>query len=69
MRIKKLGKKILNKDIHFHSLRHSFGSHLASKVPLHQIQMLMGHSRLDTTGIYLHSNPKEAIDNARGAFD
>jgi len=35
---------------------------------LHQVQMLMGHSRLDTTGIYLHANPKEAIDKAQELF-
>lgn len=63
------GKKVLNKDITFHTFRHGFGTHLAEKgVPLHQIQMLMGHSRLDTTGVYLHANPKAAIENARGVF-
>lgn len=68
MRIKRLGKEILGKDIHFHTLRHGFGSHLASTRPLHEVQMLMGHSRLDTTGLYLHANPKQAIDGARDAF-
>lgn len=67
--IKKLGREILNKDISFHTLRHGFGSHLAGKGrPLHEIQMLMGHSRLDTTGIYLHANPKQAVDGAKAAF-
>lgn len=64
-----LGKKVLNKEITFHTLRHGFGSHLAgSGRPLHEIQMLMGHSRLDTTGIYLHANPKQAVDGAREVF-
>jgi len=64
-----LGLKVLNKSISFHSLRHGFGSHLAGQNrPLHEIQMLMGHSRLDTTGIYLHANPKAAVDGARSAF-
>jgi integrase len=67
--ITKLGKRVLDKEITFHTLRHGFGSHLAGlNVPLHQIQMLMGHSRLDTTGIYLHANPKEAIDKAQELF-
>jgi integrase/recombinase XerD len=67
--ITKIGKEQLNKDITFHTLRHGFGSHLAGKgVALHEIQMLMGHSRLDTTGIYLHANPKKAIDDAREVF-
>ncbi len=67
--VTKLGARVLNKKISFHSLRHGFGSHLAnSGRPLHEIQMLMGHSRLDTTGIYLHANPKVAIDGARELF-
>jgi integrase/recombinase XerD len=67
--ITKLGKRVLNKDITFHTLRHGFGTHLSNQGrPLHEIQMLMGHSRLDTTGIYLHANPKQAINGAREAF-
>ena len=64
-----LGQTVLNKTISFHSLRHGFGSHLANAGrPLHEIQMLMGHSRLDTTGIYLHANPTKAIEGARELF-
>lgn len=68
-RVTQLGKKVLDKHITFHTLRHGFGSHLAgSGRPLHEIQMLMGHSRLDTTGIYLHANPVHATEGAREAF-
>ena len=68
-RIKKLGKKVLNKDITFHTLRHGFGSHLANKgMSLHQIQLLMGHENLATTGIYLHANPIETINRALDLF-
>jgi len=67
--VEQLGEKILNKKISFHTLRHGFGSHLAGQGrPLHEIQMLMGHSRLDTTGVYLHANPKQAIESAREVF-
>lgn len=67
--ITELGRKVLDKKISFHTLRHGFGSHLAGQGrPLHEIQMLMGHSRLDTTGIYLHANPKKAIEGAREVF-
>ncbi len=67
--ITKLGNEVLGKKISFHSLRHGFGSHLAGEGrPLHEIQMLMRHARLDTTGIYLHANPKEAIEGAREVF-
>ena len=51
------------------TLRHGFGTHLANKGrPLHEIQMLMGHSNLATTSIYLHADPKVAIDKAREVF-
>ena len=64
-----LGMKALNKKISFHKLRHGFGTTLAGKgVPLHEIQMLMGHSRLDTTGIYLHANPQQALKNVEEVF-
>jgi site-specific recombinase XerD len=67
--IEQLGKDILNRHIGFHTLRHGFGSHLAGQGrPLQEIQMLMGHARLDTTGIYLHANPKVAIEKAREVF-
>jgi integrase len=65
----KLGHRVLNKNISFHKYRHGFGSTLANaKRPLHEIQMLMGHSRLDTTGIYLHANPQNAIKGAEEVF-
>ena len=64
-----LGHKALDKHITFHSLRHFFGSQCAERMPLHEVQMLLGHQRLDTTGIYLHANPSKAIEHARGVFD
>lgn len=67
--VTRLGKEVLGKEISFHTLRHGFCSHLAnSGRPLHEIQMLAGHSRLDTTGIYLHANPEEAIKKAQDVF-
>ena len=67
--IKQAGKRYLDKDIHFHTLRHSFGTHLANQNrPLHEIQMLMGHNKLETTGIYLHASPDHAIREARDTF-
>lgn len=67
--VTQIGKEVLGRGISFHTLRHGFGTHLAeNNVPLHQIQMLMGHSRLDTTGVYLHANPKQATEKARELF-
>lgn len=67
--ITRLGKRVLGKDISFHTLRHGFGTHLSNEGrPISEIQYLLGHSRLDTTGIYLHTNPTKAIEGAREAF-
>jgi len=65
----KLGQRVLKKQISFHKLRHGFGSTLAgANRPLHEIQMLMGHSDISTTGIYLHANPQLAIKGAEEVF-
>lgn len=69
LHITELGKKLLNKPISFHTLRHGFATHLIKMGrPLNEVQMFMGHSRLDTTGVYLHANPKEAAEKARDIF-
>ena len=51
-------------DLHFHSLRHSFAVRCMEKgIPLNQIQVMLGHSNIATTSIYLKVNPKDALDN------
>lgn len=57
---KSLCKRILKRDCHFHELRHGFGVLSTIKnVPMPFIQQAMGHSRLDTTGIYTAASPEE----------
>ena len=63
--------KLLNTkpSLHFHSLRHGFGSHLANKgVPIHHIRTLMGHSNISTTNVYLELNPTEALTKYEELF-
>ena len=69
-RFKKLCNRILKKDLSFHSLRHGFANHLVNEknTPLPIVQSLMGHSRLDTTGIYTKANPKKAVMEAFERF-
>jgi integrase/recombinase XerD len=56
-------------DLHFHSLRHGFGSTLANKgVPIHHIRTLMGHSNISTTNVYLELNPTEALKSYENLF-
>ena len=57
---KTLCKKVLGRNCHFHELRHGFGvASTIRKIPMPFIQQAMGHSRLDTTGIYTASSPEE----------
>lgn len=64
--IEHLSVRILGKKISPHIFRHGFGNYQANvlRVPLPIVQQLMGHSRLDTTGIYTKANPEYAIQTA-----
>ena len=54
--IKSICKKAgILKDVHTHTLRHSYATHLLEDgVNILQVQKLMGHERIETTMEYLH---------------
>lgn len=52
-----------------HSLRHGFATRcLESGIPINQVQMLLGHSNVSTTSIYVKANPIDAIKNYEELF-
>jgi integrase len=65
-RLAKVCKKAGLRRIGWHTLRHSFASHLVMRgVPMTAVQMLMGHSVITTTMKYAHLAPstlRSAID-------
>lgn len=66
----KLALRVLNKKMSFHTLRHGFGNYQANEknLPLPMLQQLMGHARIDTTGVYTKANPVQAINRAFDNF-
>jgi integrase/recombinase XerD len=63
--VKKYGKMI-GVDIHPHTFRHSFAIHLVrSGMDLRRLQLLLGHSNLNTTQKYAQVRE----DNIREAYD
>jgi len=67
---KKYSKKAnLNPSYTFHSLRHGFATRcLESGMPLNQVQVLLGHSNISTTSIYVKANPKDALKSYEELF-
>lgn len=65
---KAIAKKITGKDLHFHCLRHSSGTHYLNvkKWNIRYVQEFLGHADLSTTQIYTHVNPQDLLQAMRG---
>ncbi|MBS3071241.1 tyrosine-type recombinase/integrase [Candidatus Pacearchaeota archaeon] len=51
------------KEVHPHTLRHSFATHLIeSGNSLNEVQSVLGHKSPETSMIYVHSNPEKLIN-------
>jgi len=62
--IQKCCEKALNKKIKIHSLRHSRSTYLYEYegVPVEKLQVLLGHSSLNTTMLYTKVNPRSVFE-------
>lgn len=59
----------INKDVHCHTLRHSFATHLLEDgTDIRHIQTLLGHSSIATTEIYTHVS-SETIKSIKSPID
>ncbi|MBW2977277.1 tyrosine-type recombinase/integrase [Candidatus Woesearchaeota archaeon] len=68
--VKKAAKNAkIMKHIHPHTLRHSFATHLIQDgYKIADVQPLLGHSRLDTTMVYVHLASAELL-SVKSPFD
>lgn len=67
--VETISKEVLGRKISFHTLRAGFATTLLdNRVPLHHVQILLGHERGETTMIYARANPKDALESARRVF-
>ncbi len=65
----KAGLLKIKPTLHFHSLRHGFGTRCVSEgMPIHHLRTLMGHTNISTTNVYLEANPKDALKSYEELF-
>lgn len=64
------GKKAqIRSELVFHSLRHGFATNLLERgVPINQVQLLLGHSSVGTTNVYIRANPVDALKSYEELF-
>lgn len=69
--LKKIAEGVgINKDISFHSARHTFASIFLSKTDdLATLQKLLGHSDIKQTMVYVHLTEKKKVEQMKRCWD
>ena len=68
--LSKKSKKVLNKHVHPHLLRHSCGTYLKNKgLDLQEIADFLGHVSIQTTQIYTHLDKQKLSSKVLDAFE
>lgn len=67
---KSSGKKGgIRSELVFHSMRHGFATNLLERgMPINQVQLLLGHSSVGTTNVYIRANPVDALKSYEELF-
>ena len=65
----KAGIKLKKPTVRFHSLRHGFASQCVKKgIKLKSIQMMLGHTNISQTSVYLHLCPEDVMNEYQDKF-
>jgi len=60
----------INKEISFHSARHTFATFFLEKTDdLATLQRLMGHSSISQTMVYVHLTEKKKVEQMQRCWD
>lgn len=66
--VKKIGRKAGVVKTHCHRFRHTLASFLATKMPVAELATILGHNSIETTQIYVHTDPTSVMANYRMAM-
>jgi integrase/recombinase XerD len=62
-------KSEIRSELVFHSMRHGFATNLLERgMPINQVQLLLGHSSVGTTNVYIRANPTDALKSYEELF-